>query len=82
MLFKATVTVSLKPAVLDAQGKALEGALQQLGFAGVSGVRVNKSIQLSIEAASTEAATSELTSMCNKLLANTVIENFHISLTS
>ena len=48
----------------------------------VSGVRVNKSIQLSIEAASTEAATSELTSMCNKLLANTVIENFHISLTS
>jgi len=77
--FHATITVSLKPAVLDAQGKAVEGALHHLGFTHVSQVRVNKSITLSLEAASSEEATAELRKMCEQLLANTVIENYEIA---
>jgi phosphoribosylformylglycinamidine synthase len=77
---KARITVTLKPGVLDPQGKAIEGALAALSFAGVSGVRQGKVFD--IELAETDAARAEatLTAMCDKLLANTVIEDYDIAL--
>ena len=67
--------VTLKPGVLDPQGKAIHHALEGLGFAGVQDVRVGKLIEIEADSAVNEAAVEE---MCRKLLANTVIENFRI----
>jgi len=72
---KVRVLVTLKPGVLDPQGKAIHHALEGLGFAGVNDVRQGKLIELDV-AGETEDAT--ITAMCEKLLANTVIENFRI----
>jgi phosphoribosylformylglycinamidine synthase len=73
---KARVTVTLKSGVLDPQGKAIEGALTSLGIRGVLGVRQGKVFE--IELATDEPAEAEATlrSACERLLANTVIENF------
>jgi phosphoribosylformylglycinamidine synthase subunit PurS len=76
---KARVTVTLKTGVLDPQGKAIEGALATLGFAGVDGVRQGKVFDLELASDDRAAAESELKAMCEKLLANTVIENYAIS---
>ena len=75
---KAIVHVTLKPGVLDPQGKAIGHALGTLGFQGVGEVRQGKVIE--IDLADTDAAKAEATvkSMCEKLLANTVIENYAI----
>ena len=74
---KARVTVTLKTGVLDPQGKAIEGALGSLGFAGVAGVRQGKVFD--IELAETDRRRRKaLQAMGDKLLANTVIENYHI----
>jgi phosphoribosylformylglycinamidine synthase PurS subunit len=75
---KATVHVFLKPGVLDVQGKAIEGALHGLGFADVSGVRVGKTIAFEIAADDRATAEAEVRSMCERLLANTVIEGYHV----
>ena len=77
---KARVTVTLKAGVLDPQGKAIEGALSALGFAGVGAVRQGKVFD--IELAETDKARAEaaLKAMCEKLLANSVIETYHIQL--
>jgi phosphoribosylformylglycinamidine synthase len=77
---KARVTVTLKSGVLDPQGKAIEGALASLGFAGVSSVRQGKVFD--IELAETDKARAEaaLKAMCEKLLANTVIENYLVQI--
>jgi len=72
---KVRVLVTLKPGVLDPQGKAIHHALEGLGFAGVNDVRQGKLIELDV-AEDTEDAT--IAAMCEKLLANTVIENFRI----
>jgi phosphoribosylformylglycinamidine synthase len=72
---KARVFVTLKPGVLDPQGKAIHHALDGLGFAGVNDVRAGKLIELDL-ADGTEDSTIE--AMCRGLLANTVIENFRI----
>ncbi|WP_419814892.1 phosphoribosylformylglycinamidine synthase subunit PurS [Glacieibacterium sp.] len=74
---KARVTVTLKPGVLDPQGRAIHHALESLGFSGVEGVRQGKLIELDV-ADGTDTATIE--DMCRKLLANTVIENFKVEL--
>jgi len=76
---KARVTVTLKPGVLDPQGKAIEGALASLGFAGVASVRQGKVFE--IEMAETDRAKAEtaLKAMGEKLLANTVIEKYEIA---
>ena len=74
---KARVTVTLKPGVLDPQGRAVHHALESLGFSGVEGVRQGKLIELDV-ADGTDTATIE--DMCRKLLANTVIENFKVEL--
>ncbi len=77
---KARVTVTLKNGVLDPQGKAIQGALKSLGFAGVDDVRQGKLIELDLSATDRAAAEAEVTAMCEKLLANTVIENYRIEL--
>lgn len=77
---KATVKITLKYGVLDPQGKAIEKSLGQLGFSGVNEVRQGKLIELDIDADTPEAAKKQITEMCEKLLANTVIENYDIQL--
>jgi phosphoribosylformylglycinamidine synthase len=77
---KARVTVTLKNGVLDPQGKAIEGALGSLGFAGVNGVRQGKVFDIELAATDAEAAKTELEAMAAKLLANTVIENYRVEI--
>jgi len=72
---KVRVYVSLKPGVLDPQGRAIHHALEGLGFAGVNDVRAGKLIELDVDDGVTDAALDE---MCRKLLANMVVENFRI----
>ncbi len=77
---KARVTVTLKTGVLDPQGKAIQGALKSLGFGDVEDVRQGKLIELDLTTTDRAAAEAEVTDMCEKLLANTVIENYRIEL--
>ena len=77
---KATIYISLKNGVLDPQGKAIENALRQLGFNGVDNVRQGKMIELNLADMDASEARNQLQEMCEKLLANTVIENFDIRL--
>ncbi|PKA39034.1 phosphoribosylformylglycinamidine synthase subunit PurS [Rhizobium sullae] len=79
-MIKARVTVTLKNGVLDPQGKAIEGALGGLGFTGIGHVRQGKVFDLELESADKTKAEADLKAMCEKLLANTVIENYTISL--
>jgi phosphoribosylformylglycinamidine synthase len=79
-VIKARVTVTLKNGVLDPQGKAIEGALGALGFDGIGQVRQGKVFDLQLETADKAKAEADLKAMCEKLLANTVIENYSISL--
>ena len=72
---KARVFVTLKPGVLDPQGKAIHHALEGLGFGGVQEVRAGKLIELELADGTGD---EEIADMCRKLLANTVIENFRI----
>ena len=76
--FTAEVRVTLKRGVLDPQGKAIEGALGSLGFEGVHQVRQGKTFDVSLDATSKDAAEESLNAMCEKLLANTVIEDYSI----
>jgi phosphoribosylformylglycinamidine synthase len=80
-VIKARVTVTLKNGVLDPQGKAIEHALSGLGFGGVGSVRQGKVFDLELEGTDTAKAEAELKAMCDKLLANTVIENYSVALT-
>jgi phosphoribosylformylglycinamidine synthase len=77
---RARVTVTLKPGVLDPQGKAIEGALAGLGFAGVSSARQGKVIDLELSATDPETARAEVARMCEALLANTVVERYAIDI--
>lgn len=79
-MIKARVTVTLKNGVLDPQGKAIEGALGSLGFDGVGQVRQGKVFDLELQTADRTKAEADLKAMCDKLLANTVIENYTIAL--
>jgi phosphoribosylformylglycinamidine synthase subunit PurS len=77
---KARVKVTLKRGVLDPQGEAVRHALGALGFAGVDGVRIGKVIELDLAATDPAAAEAEVAAMCEKLLANTVIEDYAVEL--
>ena len=79
-MIKARVTVTLKNGVLDPQGKAIEGALGALGFSGVGQVRQGKVFDLALDGDDRATAEADLKAMCEKLLANTVIENYTIAL--
>lgn len=72
---KVRVTISLKPGVLDPQGRAVHHALEGLGFTGVEDVRVGRAIELDVADGTSDEA---LDQMCRQLLANLVIENYRI----
>ncbi|MGA2044303.1 MAG: phosphoribosylformylglycinamidine synthase subunit PurS [Roseiarcus sp.] len=75
---RARVIVTLKGGVLDPQGKAIEGALKSLGVEGVVSVRQGKVFDVEIEAVDAQAARERLAVACEKLLANTIVENYSI----
>jgi phosphoribosylformylglycinamidine synthase PurS subunit len=77
---KARVYVTLKPAVLDPQGKAIHHALETLGFDQVNGVRQGKYIEIELADGDAAEMRRSLDEMCRKLLANTVIEDFRYEL--
>ncbi|ALA18022.1 MULTISPECIES: phosphoribosylformylglycinamidine synthase subunit PurS [Chelatococcus] len=77
---KARVTVTLKQGVLDPQGKAIEGGLKSLGIEGIGTVRQGKVFDIEVESADKAKAESVLRDACERLLANTVIENYRIEL--
>jgi len=77
---RARVTVTLKNGVLDPQGQAIQGSLKSLGFSGVGAVRQGKVFDLTLEETDKVAAEANLKAMCDKLLANTVIENYAIEI--
>lgn len=77
---KAIVHVGLKPGVLDPQGKAVADSLDRLGFSEVTGARIGKVIELDLDDIPEAEAESRVVEMCEKLLANTVIENYRIEL--
>ena len=75
---KARIKIMLKSGVLDPQGAAIKQALNNIGFESVTGVRQGKVIELEVDGTNKSEVRSEIESMCNKMLANTVIENFEI----
>jgi phosphoribosylformylglycinamidine synthase subunit PurS len=77
---KARVTVMLKQGVLDPQGEAVRHALGSLGFQGVTGVRQGKVIELDLAHTDTALAEADVKAMCDKLLANTVIESYRVEI--
>ena len=77
---KARVHVTLKTGVLDPQGKAIQHALVNMGFAGVNEVRQGKVIELELAETDPTKAKAAVDAMCTRLLANTVIENYRIEL--
>ena len=79
-MIKARITVTLKNGVLDPQGKAIEHALDGLGFAGIGSVRQGKVFDIEVDGSDRTKAEAELKAMCDKLLANTVIENYSVAL--
>lgn len=80
-MYKATVTIRLRPSILDPQGKAVHHALQNLGYPAVTQVRIGKVVDLWIEADSAEAAEQVAQEAAEKLLANPVMEEFEITVT-
>ena len=77
---KARVEVTLKSGVLDPQGEAVRHALGALGFEGIGEVRIGKVIEVELGGTDPEAARAEVEAMCQKLLANTVIENYAVEI--
>ncbi|MDP9184904.1 MAG: phosphoribosylformylglycinamidine synthase subunit PurS [Actinomycetota bacterium] len=77
--FTFEVLVSLKPGLLDPQGKAVEGSLPAMGFDNVAGVRVGKHIRLTVEAPDEATAMAQVHEMATRLLSNPVIEDYEVS---
>lgn len=77
---KAKVYVTLKNGVLDPQGKAVMGALNSMSFSEVKDLRIGKYMEIELDASSKEAEAKRVKEMCEKLLANTVIENYRIEI--
>jgi phosphoribosylformylglycinamidine synthase len=77
---KARVTITLRPGVLDPQGQAIAQALGTLGFEGVQGVRQGKLIEIDLAETDRAAAEAAVRAMCEKLLANTVIEAYAVEI--
>ena len=79
---KAIVHVGLKPGVLDPQGKAVADTLGRMGFDEVAGARIGKVIELDLDGVAQADAEIRVKEMCEKLLANTVIESYRIEFSS
>jgi phosphoribosylformylglycinamidine synthase len=77
---KAKIHVTLKPGILDPQGKAIEHALETLGFANASNVRMGKYLELDLNESAKDKAEAQVKAMCEKLLANTIIEEYRYEL--
>jgi len=77
---KAKIHITLKPGVLDPQGRAVQHALGALGFSSVGDVRQGKYIELDLAGSDRRKAETDVKAMCERLLANTVIENYSIEL--
>jgi phosphoribosylformylglycinamidine synthase subunit PurS len=75
---KATVCITLKPGLLDAQGKTIKSALESLGFSGVREVRVGKYVEIELNGVKAASAKKDVERMCKKLLANPVVETYRI----
>ncbi len=75
---RARVHITLKPGVLDPQGKAIAQTLAQMGFTGIDDVRQGKYLELEVAETDPEAARTRVDAMCTRLLANTVIEDYTI----
>ena len=80
MSYSARVDVMLKPGISDPQGQTIEKALPVLGYEGVSAVRVGKRIDLEVDAGSVDEARTKVQEMCERLLANPVIESYEVSI--
>ena len=80
MAMTARIWVTLKPGVLDPQGKAIAGALDSLGFSGVEEVRQGKYLEVRLDALDEAQAREDVARMCEELLANTVIETYRFEL--
>jgi phosphoribosylformylglycinamidine synthase, purS protein len=78
---KAKIFITLKEGVLDPQGKAIAQSLNNLGFIGINDVRQGRLIEIDIDKKNSLSASEELEKMCQKLLANTVIEDYKIEIT-
>ena len=79
---KAKIYVTLKPGVLDPQGKAVQGTLTRLGFEEVGEVRIGKYVEVQLDESDDARARERLEQMCKRLIANTVIEDYRIELAS
>ena len=77
---KAVVHVFLKPGVLDVQGKAVQSALHGLGWADVDNVRVGRVIEMDVDGSDADAARARVDAMCQRLLANPVIEGYRVEI--
>lgn len=82
MKYRFQVVVSLKPGLLDPQGKAIEGSLPAMGWANASNVRVGKYVELVVDAETEAAAVSQVDEMARRLLSNSVIESHRIEATA
>lgn len=78
--FKGRVYVTLRPSVLDPAGVAVQASIHQLGYTNVHSVRIGKLVEVTLEAADRNSAVNQLTAIANQILANPVIETFHIDL--
>ena len=78
MRYRFEVLVRLKPGLLDPQGKAVEGSLPAMGWTNVSEVRVGKHVELTVDAASEEAARAQVEDLAHRLLSNPVIEDYQV----
>ena len=82
MIFDCHVDVQLRPGIADPQGSTIEKALPALGFEGVAGVRVGKSVKFQVEAPDEAAARSQIEDICDRFLTNPVIEDATISVSA
>ena len=80
-LAKVTITITMKPTLLDAQGRTVEGALKAIGYDDVAGVRVGKVIELEIPGSDVATVEATAAEMCDRLLANPVLEDYSIAVT-
>ncbi len=80
MIFSVHVEVQLRPGIADPEGATIERSLPTLGFDGVKGVRVGKSIRFTVEATDVEAARSEVEDLCQRFLTNPVIEDASVEI--
>ncbi len=79
-MYKATIFITLRPSILDPKGKASHHALQSLGMSDVRGVRMGKLVEMDVDTETEEEAKVIVTDACNKLLANTVMEDFRFEI--